>query len=66
MVPRTKKQATGLLYNPRHRGPTESQAEDIKDLHALCVSAMDIARRLRLPQAVVVDEINRLQSRGRL
>lgn len=41
------------------RGPTQSQCEDIRDLHALCVPAVDIVKRLRLPQALVVDEIER-------
>lgn len=35
----------------------DSQCEDIRDLHALCVPAVEIARELKLPQALVVNEI---------
>lgn len=48
------------------RDVTPSQVRAIRDLHALCISAADIAQRLRLPQATVVDEIARLQDGGRI
>lgn len=52
--------ADGRRLRETSRGPTASQCDVIRDLHALCVSAADIAKRLRLSQAVVVDEIRRL------